>query len=71
MLFEVSVFATLLDIVVKLRGWDVAQAVDYSAVKVWNLLHGRSNLHDEWICSLGYVPFHPVVHNWPIKGGGM
>ena len=22
-------------------------------------------------CSLGYFPFHPVVHNWFIKGRGM
>ena len=25
----------------------------------------------EWVCSLGYFPFQPVVHNWFIKGHGM
>ena len=25
----------------------------------------------EWVRSLGYFPFQPVVHNWFIKGHGM
>ena len=33
--------------------WVIAQAVEHSAVKVWNLLHGGSILHGGCICSLG------------------
>ena len=52
-------------------GRNVAQAVQHSAVKVFILLYGRSILHGRSICSLGYFPFLPVVHNWSIKGCGM
>ena len=44
-----------------LRGRDVAQAIEHSAVKVWILLHGGC------IFSLGYFPFQSVVPNWFIK----
>ena len=50
------------------EGWDVAQAVKHTAVKVWVLLHGGSTMHGGNICSLGYFLFQPVVHNWSIKG---
>ena len=45
--------------------------VEHSAVKIWILLQGRSILHGESICSWGYFPFQPGVHNWSIKGLGM
>ena len=45
------------------QGWDVAQAVEHSAVKVWILLYARSILHGGCICSLGYCLFQPVVDN--------
>ena len=48
-------------------GWDVAQAVEHSVVMVWILLYGGSILHGGCICSLGYFPLQPVVHNWFIK----
>ena len=51
--------------------WDVAQVVKHSALKIWILLHGGSILHGGCICSLGYFPFQPVIHNWSIKGCGM
>ena len=44
---------------------NIAQAVEHSAIKVCILLYY------ECICSLGYLPFQPVVHNWSIKGCGM
>ena len=50
------------------REWDVAQAVEHPPVKVSII---RSILHSGCICSLGYFPFKPVVHNWSIKGCGM
>ena len=53
------------------RGSGLAQAVENSAVKVWNLLHGGSVLHSGCICCLGYFLFQPVVHHWSIKGYGM
>ena len=46
-----------------LMGWDEAQAVEHSALKVCILLQGGSN-----IFSLGCFPFQPVVHNWSIRG---
>ena len=49
-------------------GQGVAQVVEHSPAKVgiiWLSLHGGC------ICSLGYFPFQPVVHNWSIKGGVM
>ena len=49
----------------------VAQVVKHSAAKVWILLHGRSILHGGSICSLGYFPVQPVVHNWTIQVYGM
>ena len=42
-------------------GWDIAQAVEHSAAKVWIILHGGC------ISSLDYFSFQPVVHNWSIK----
>ena len=51
------------DLNVCFEGRDVAQAVGHSAVKVWILLHGGLILHGGHICSLGYFPFQPVVHN--------
>ena len=44
---------------------------EHSALKVWILVHGRSILHGGYICSLGYFPFEPVVHNWSTKGCGV
>ena len=44
---------------------DIPQAVEHSAVAVWILLHGR------YICTSGYFPFQPMVHNWSINGCGM
>ena len=52
-------------------GWDIAQAVEHSAVKVGILLNGRSILHGGCMCSLDYFPFQPVVHNRSIRGCGM
>ena len=37
----------------------------------WILLHGRLILHGGCICSLGYFPFQPMVHDWFIEGCGM
>ena len=54
-----------------IEGRDVAQAVEHSSVKVSILLPGRLILHGGCICSLGYFPFQPMVHNWSIKGCGM
>ena len=51
------------------RGWDVGQAVEQSAVKVWILMCGDSILHGRCLfCDLGYFPFQPVIHDWSIKG---
>ena len=50
---------------------DVAQVVEHSAVKVWIIIHGGSILHGRCICSLGYFPFQPVIHNYSIKACGM
>ena len=52
-------------------GRDIARVVERPVVKDWILLHGGSSLHGGFICSLGYFPFQPVVHNWSIKGCGM
>ena len=54
-----------------LKGCDVAQVVEHSAVEVWILLHGESILHGRCICSLGYFPFQPVVHDWSMKSCGL
>ena len=48
--------------------WDLAQVIEYPPAKVWII---QSILHSRCICSLGYFPFQPMVHNWPIKGCGM
>ena len=58
-------------IVTCLSGRDVAQAVEHSAIKVWILVQGGLILHGVCICSLGYFPLKPLVHNWSTKGCGM
>ena len=40
---------------------DIAQAVVHPPVKILII---RSTLHSGCICSLGYFPFRPVVHQW-------
>ena len=38
----------------------------------WATTHiGSCHLHGGSICSLGYFPFQPVIHNWSIKECGM
>ena len=64
-----NTICVLLLLFVKRR--DAAQAVDHSAVNGWILLPDRSILHGRCICTLGYFSFQPVLHNWPIKSGGM
>ena len=47
-----------------IRGRDVAQAIEHTAVKVWILLYSGSILHGECICSLAYFP----SNQWPTTG---
>ena len=48
-----------------MQGWDIAQALERSPVKVCSLLHGG------FICNLGYFPFQAMVHNLSINDCGM
>ena len=50
------------------RELDVARAGEHS---VCILLHGGSIMHGGSICSLSYILFQSVVHNWSIKRCGM
>ena len=50
-----------------IEGWDAAEVVEHSDVKVWILLHGGSILHGGSLCNLGYFPFQRVVPTGPSK----